>query len=224
MLSEMTGGDAVFHQLPGVRREPCRKGRVRRRRQDFLPFDRPRDHARAVRNRRGKPLCCSWYYAAARRMSVAPWRPMALLAAISSACMPELLRLALAYLRDGPGAGSKGFKFLRLRRIAQEVTAVGARLADDFANPGRNLFFEIGAVLGFGIRHANAMPMPAATPMKALRGRPCSDSRRRPAGACAGYIHFFVGQLRRIDEATTRGPFQGVNHEPVFGRQLSRSR
>ena len=121
-------------------------------------------------------------------------------------------------LRDG--ANAEGFKFLRhAADRPEQVDGGGARLADGFANLVE-LFLEIGAVLRFGIFHAQC---DAHGGGNANGGRSAHNHVADRVGDLlvrgAVYVHFFGGQLRLVDEDDTAGgPFESLDHESVVRR------
>ncbi len=110
-------------------------------------------------------------------------------------------------LRDGANADALEF----LRHAAdrpEQVNGGGAGLADGFADLVE-IFFEIGAVLGFGILHAEG---DAHGGGDAYGGGSADYHVADHVGDLlvrgAGYVHFFGGQLRLIDEDDAAGsPF-----------------
>ncbi len=113
----------------------------------------------------------------------------------------------LPNLRDG--ADAKGFKFLlHAADRPEQVDGGGARLADGLANL-IELFFEVGAVLRFGILHAQC---DAHGGGNTYGGGSADYHVADHVGDLlvrgAGYVHFFGGQLRLIDEDYAGfGPF-----------------
>ena len=93
------------------------------------------------------------------------------------------------------------FEFLRhAADRPEQVDGGGARLADGFADLVE-IFLEIGAVLGFGILHAER---DAHGGGYAYGGRSAHYHVADHVGDLlvrgAGYVDFFGGQLRLIDE------------------------
>jgi len=107
------------------------------------------------------------------------------------------------------GANANALKFLRhAADRPEEVDGGGARLADGFADL-IEIFFQIGTVFGFGIFHAES---DAHGGGDAYGGRSADYHVADHVGDLlvrgAGYVHFFGGQLRLIDEDDAGfGPF-----------------
>ena len=128
-----------------------------------------------------------------------------------------LFNQRLLDLRDG--ANTESFKFLlHAADRPEQIHGRGARLADDFADLVE-LFLEIGGVVRLRIFHAER---DAHGSGDANGGRSADD--HVADGVCdllvraTGYIYFFSGQLRLIDEDYAVGrPFESLNHELVVG-------
>src|SRR5208282_2828246 len=128
------------------------------------------------------------------------------------------LRLFDQFLLDAfDGADAEGFKFLgHAADRPEQVDGSGARLADGLADLVE-IFLEVGAGLGFGILHAERYAHGGGY----AYGRGSADYHVADhVGDLlvrgAGYVDFFGGQLRLIDEAyAAGGPFESVDHSSV---------
>ncbi len=220
MLSEMTVvGMPSFINSHAVRREPCRKGRVRRHRRDFLTLlDGCADHAErgAVTGRGERSGIAVREHAAARwhqRCTVSSHRLIR--GDIFGVHALGFFDQALLNLDDGTGAGAEGFKFLLHATDRPKINSLpSTRLTNRFADR-IEIFFEIFAILRFRI-------------FRAQRDAHCGGDTNGGRSAhnhvadyvsyllvCgAGYVNFFGGQLRLIDkDDALRSPFESFNHK-----------